>query len=132
MIKAGERGEKRAVGSFRGLRGGSWNNNENNLRSSNRNNNNPDNENNNNGFRIASPWEGDRAAGHHLAAGIVLARIPRVKALAGPCRIQGLPVRPARPELKNSRRAKNRRPAAVSRSVTRVRFSKGAAGLFLF
>lgn len=36
------------------LRGGSWNNNENNLRSSNRNNNNPDNTNNNIGFRCAS------------------------------------------------------------------------------
>jgi len=46
---------KTGCGSFRGLRGGSWNNNENNLRSSNRNNDNPDNENNNNGFRVASP-----------------------------------------------------------------------------
>ena len=55
MIPPGERERKRAVGSFRGLRGGSWNNNENNLRSSNRNNNNPDNENNNIGFRVASP-----------------------------------------------------------------------------
>jgi len=58
MIPTGERERKRAVGSFRGLRGGSWNNNENNLRSSNRNNNNPDNENNNIGFRVASPWTG--------------------------------------------------------------------------
>jgi hypothetical protein len=33
------------------LRGGTWNNNENNLRTSNRNGNNPDNINNNNGFR---------------------------------------------------------------------------------
>ena len=57
MIPTGERERKRAVGSFRGLRGGSWNNNENNLRSSNRNNNNPDNENNKIGFRIASPWK---------------------------------------------------------------------------
>ncbi len=55
MIPVGERERKRAVGSFRGLRGGSWNNNENNLRSSIRNNNNPDNENNNIGFRVASP-----------------------------------------------------------------------------
>jgi hypothetical protein len=46
------------TGSSRGLRGGSFNNNENNLRSSNRNNNNPTNENNNNGFRLASPKPG--------------------------------------------------------------------------
>ena len=35
------------------LRGGSWNNNTNNLRCANRNNNNPTNTNNNNGFRCA-------------------------------------------------------------------------------
>jgi len=35
------------------LRGGSWNNNDNNVRSANRNNNNPDNFNNNVGFRCA-------------------------------------------------------------------------------
>jgi len=46
------------TGSSRGLRGGSWNNNENNLRSSNRNDNNPTNENNNIGFRVASPRPG--------------------------------------------------------------------------
>ncbi len=34
------------------LRGGSWNNNDNNCRVANRNNNNPDNRNNNNGLRI--------------------------------------------------------------------------------
>jgi formylglycine-generating enzyme required for sulfatase activity len=44
-------------GSFPGLRGGSWNNNSNNLASSNRNNDNPTNENNNIGFRVASPWQ---------------------------------------------------------------------------
>ncbi len=36
------------------LRGGSWNNNPQNLRSANRNRNNPDNRNNNNGFRLGS------------------------------------------------------------------------------
>ena len=36
------------------LRGGSWNNDTNNVRSSNRNNNTPDNTNNNIGFRVAS------------------------------------------------------------------------------
>jgi len=41
------------AGSYRVLRGGSWNNNDNNLRCSNRNNNNPSNANNNNGFRVA-------------------------------------------------------------------------------
>jgi len=39
--------------ALRLLRGGSWNNNDNNCRSANRNNNNPDNRNNNNGFRIS-------------------------------------------------------------------------------
>ncbi|QEP41853.1 hypothetical protein D5085_01035 [Ectothiorhodospiraceae bacterium BW-2] len=34
------------------LRGGSWNNNTNNLRAANRNRNNTDNRNNNNGFRL--------------------------------------------------------------------------------
>lgn len=58
------RGEpERPVGSFRGLGGGSWNNNENNLRSFNRNNNNPDNENNNIGFRVASPWKANGGVG---------------------------------------------------------------------
>lgn len=38
----------------RALRGGSWNNNTDNLRASNRNNNDPTNRNNNNGFRLAS------------------------------------------------------------------------------
>jgi hypothetical protein len=40
--------------SSRVLRGGSWNNNPQNLRSANRNRNNPTNRNNNNGFRLAS------------------------------------------------------------------------------
>jgi hypothetical protein len=40
--------------SSRVLRGGSWNNNPENLRSANRNRNNPTNRNNNNGFRLAS------------------------------------------------------------------------------
>jgi hypothetical protein len=39
----------------RELRGGSWDNNSNNLDASNRNNNDPTNENNNNGFRVARP-----------------------------------------------------------------------------
>ena len=39
------------------LRGGSWNNNTNNVRSSIRNNNTPDNTNNNIGFRVASTHE---------------------------------------------------------------------------
>lgn len=39
------------------VRGGSWNNNTNNLRASNRNNNTPDNANNNIGFRVASTYD---------------------------------------------------------------------------
>jgi hypothetical protein len=39
----------------RAIRGGNWNNTENNLRSSNRNNNTPTNSNNNIGFRVARP-----------------------------------------------------------------------------
>ncbi|MFM8442239.1 MAG: SUMF1/EgtB/PvdO family nonheme iron enzyme, partial [Methylococcus sp.] len=38
----------------RGVRGGSWNNNPQNLRSANRNRNRPDETNNNQGFRLAS------------------------------------------------------------------------------
>jgi formylglycine-generating enzyme required for sulfatase activity len=49
---AGSRDQR--ASSSRGLRGGAFNNNENNLRASNRNNNNPTNENNNIGFRVAS------------------------------------------------------------------------------
>ena len=47
--------EKHDCGSSRVLRGGSWNNNENNLQSDNPNTNTPNNENNNIGFRISSP-----------------------------------------------------------------------------
>ncbi len=42
------------IASNRVLRGGSWNNNTNNLHSWNRNNNNPNNTNNNNGFRCSN------------------------------------------------------------------------------
>jgi len=38
--------------AFRLLRGGSWNNQPNNVRSANRNRNEPDNQNNNIGFRV--------------------------------------------------------------------------------
>jgi formylglycine-generating enzyme required for sulfatase activity len=40
---------------LKGLRGGSWNNNENNARVSIRNNDHPDNRNNNIGFRVVVP-----------------------------------------------------------------------------
>ena len=42
-------------GTYRVIRGGSWNNNAQNCRSANRNNNTPDNRNNNIGFRVVLP-----------------------------------------------------------------------------
>ena len=57
---------------MRVLRGGSWNNNQDNARASNRNNNNPNNRNNNNGFRLVvrptSKANFHKAAGVHLLA----------------------------------------------------------------
>ena len=50
--------EEDAAGSYRVLRGGSWNNNANNCRSANRNNDKPDNDNNDYGFRLASALPG--------------------------------------------------------------------------
>jgi hypothetical protein len=53
-----------ATGSERALRGGSWNNNDQNTRAAYRNNNNPYNRNNNIGFRVAEPLSmGDRNCG---------------------------------------------------------------------
>jgi hypothetical protein len=53
-----------AIGSERALRGGSWNNNDQNTRAAYRNNNNPNNRNNNVGFRVAEPLAtGDRKCG---------------------------------------------------------------------
>ena len=46
------------TGSNRVMRGGSWNNNDNNCRSANRNNNDPSNRNNNNGFRLVKTLSG--------------------------------------------------------------------------
>ena len=42
------------ISTNRVLRGGSWNNNNDNIRCANRNNNNPNNDNNNNGFRLSN------------------------------------------------------------------------------
>jgi formylglycine-generating enzyme required for sulfatase activity len=47
----------RRNGPNRGLRGGSFNNNNDNLHASDRNNNNPNNENNNIGFRVSKAPE---------------------------------------------------------------------------
>jgi formylglycine-generating enzyme required for sulfatase activity len=55
-------------GSFRGFRGGSWDNNAINSRCANRNRNTPDNRNNNLGFRIAAQPRRSRSSawpGHH-------------------------------------------------------------------
>lgn len=54
----------RAIGSERALRGGSWNNNDQNTRAAYRNNNNPHNRNNNVGFRVVEPLSmGNRKCG---------------------------------------------------------------------
>jgi hypothetical protein len=55
LCRRSKHGRPGRNGSYRGLRGGSFNNNDDNLHASNRNNNNPTNENNNIGFRVASP-----------------------------------------------------------------------------
>ena len=47
--------EVRVTGSERALRGGAWNNNDQNTRAAYRNNNNPHNRNNNVGFRVVEP-----------------------------------------------------------------------------
>ena len=52
------------TGSNRVNRGGSWNNNLNNVRSANRNNNSPGNRNNNLGFRLSSSPPRPMAAVH--------------------------------------------------------------------
>lgn len=51
------------MGSNRVIRGGSWNNNAQNLRSANRNNDGPDNRNNNVGFRLVSTCKSLRPEG---------------------------------------------------------------------
>ena len=56
---------RKASGSNRAYRGGSWNNNANNCRSAYRNNNNPSNRNNNIGFRLccsAAPQDSENRA----------------------------------------------------------------------
>lgn len=82
--------------SLRGLRGGSWNNNENNLRSSNRNDNNPTNENNNVGFRVASPYRGAFPSGGEMPRSTICAGLIRRggSSFVG-CAAHGLPDDPA-------------------------------------
>jgi formylglycine-generating enzyme required for sulfatase activity len=68
-------------GSNRGLRGGSFDNNPNNLAASNRNDNNPTNENNNVGFRVASPRDAPcTARARRPRCGFERERSPRVDA----------------------------------------------------
>ena len=57
------------------LRGGSWNNNPNNLRSANRNRNTTDNRNNNNGFRLASTLINRTSVFMETEAGIESSRV---------------------------------------------------------
>ena len=74
----------------RGIRGGNWNNTENNLRSSNRNNNTPTNSNNNLGFRVARPVsepsvQSGGAPQHKLAARMTVSQKRRGDVVAEPC-----------------------------------------------
>jgi hypothetical protein len=96
------------------LRGGSFNNNDNNLHASNRNNNNPTNENNNIGFRVAEAPESQVAqtCGQIHTGGTKPVR---------PCRAQGPPGRPACPPT--TRAGEEEGPAVAS-----SRKAKGAAG----
>lgn len=56
-----------ATGSERALRGGAWNNNDQNTRAAYRNNNNPRNRNNNVGFRVVEPLsQGNRKCGRFM------------------------------------------------------------------
>ncbi len=74
---------RKASGSNRVQRGGSWNNNAQNCRSANRNNNNPSNRNNNNGFRLAcsaaSQDSANRAVPVAVLFGSVKCKVKNVK-----------------------------------------------------
>ena len=101
--------------SFRGLsRGGSFNNNDNNLHAANRNNSNPTNENNNIGLRVA---EAPECRGRGIENRPDLCGWVK---LTPPCRAQGLPDRPACPRF--SWAGEEEAPAVVS-----SRKVKGAA-----
>ena len=83
-------------GSNRVIRGGSWNNNPQNLRSANRNNNTPDNSNDNIGFRLVSTKVCQLSAVHGLhfrASGFVQA-ITQCQRPQGAGRIKKGPQRP--------------------------------------
>lgn len=68
------------IGSSRGLRGGSWNGNESNLRASDRNVGNPTSENNFFGFRVATIPEPTVLVSLMLSGGLLLARRKRPSA----------------------------------------------------
>jgi hypothetical protein len=95
------------------LRGGSFNNNDNNLHASNRNNNNPTNENNNIGFRVSEAPENQaaQACGQIRMGGQSHAAVP----CSGTTRPSGVSV---------ARRAGKEEGPAVANS----RKAKGAAG----
>lgn len=85
---------RKASGSNRVQRGGSWNNDANNCRSANRNNNNPSNRNNNNGFRLccsAAPQDSENRAVHGGTPSPQGANTPATAALVGnPNATQGI------------------------------------------
>ena len=128
---------RKASGSNRVQRGGSWNNNAQNCRSANRNNNNPSNNNNNNGFRLccsAAPQDSENRAvpgavpfairdeyPHPRGAGRRLVRRVRTRALpaerhAGGLlqRVQGLDEKTAVP---NGKDVATRRGVAVNQPI---------------
>ena len=95
------------------MRGGSFNNNDNNLHASNRNNNNPTNENNNIGFRVSEAPEMQvaRTCGQIRTGGEARPAVP----CSGTTRSSGVPV-------EDGQAKKKARPWRVAAKV------KGAAG----
>jgi len=105
------------------LRGGSFNNNDNNLHASNRNNNNPTNENNNIGFRVSEAPETQAAFVFWKKPAARSARVGKARA-AAPCsgttRPSGVPVTNGQAKKKvRPRRVAARRKARPGRFLGR-------------